>query len=196
MDVRGIELSAERVAIALQHAPQLKVQVGDITDPEISGRINAQFNLIVMRDVIEHVPQREITFKNLKNLLKQGGYLYITFPPKFSAYGGHQQNARSPIKYIPFFQLLPESTIRKTGYWLKEKPQTIEQILHIYSIGLTIDEFEKHCVQSGLAMKTKELFLSRPIFKTRFGVPVIRFPNLLYVREFLSCGCEYLLQKK
>jgi len=196
MDVRGIELSADRVTTARQYVPQIKVQVGDITDPEIPRQIPAQFDLIVMRDVIEHIPYREIVFKNLKDLLKNDGYLYITFPPKFSAYGGHQQNVRSLIRFIPFFHLLPEPAARKTGQWLKEKSQTIEQILQIYEDGLTIHEFEKLCFQYGLTIKIKELFFSRPIFKTRFGLPVIRFPNLPHLREVLACGCEYLLQKK
>ena len=39
MDARGIELSAARVAIALQHTPPLPVQAGDITDPGISKQI-------------------------------------------------------------------------------------------------------------------------------------------------------------
>jgi SAM-dependent methyltransferase len=195
LDARGLELSAGRVATALQYAPRIQIKVGDITDPEIPKLIGTQFDLIVLRDVMEHIPTREITFRNLNELLKKSGYLYITFPPKFSAYGGHQQNARSLIKFIPFFHLLPEAVIRKAGSFLRENPLAMEQILKTYKNGLSIHEFENLCTAYRFSIKVKELFFSRPVFKTRYGLPMIRFPNLPYFREFLASGCEYLLQK-
>jgi 2-polyprenyl-3-methyl-5-hydroxy-6-metoxy-1,4-benzoquinol methylase len=195
MDARGIELSAARVAIALQHSPPLQVRAGDITDPQIFRQIGTKFDLIVMRDVLEHIPDRESTFKNLQALLKPSGYLYITFPPKYSAYGGHQQNAGSLVKLIPFIHLLPAGVLKKIGFWLKEKSQTLDQIIQIYHNSLSISEFEKLCGRYGFGFKIKGLFFSRPIFKIRHKLPVIRCPNLPLVREFLASGCEYLLQK-
>jgi SAM-dependent methyltransferase len=196
MDARGIELSAARVAIALGKIPPLPVQAGDITDPHICKQVGAQFDLIVMRDVLEHIPDREITFENLRSLLRPSGYLYITFPPKYSAFGGHQQNAGSPLKLIPFVHLLPAAAIKKIGSWLKEKSQMPEQILQIYRNSISIREFEQLCVRYDFAFKSKGLFLSRPIFKSRYKLPVLRCPNLPVLREFFASGCEYLLQKK
>jgi len=195
LDVQGVELSADRVATALKHAPDVRIQVGDITDPEITNQIGSQFDLIVLRDVIEHIPQRESAFSNLNKLLKESGYLYVTFPPKLSAFGGHQQNMRSAIKFIPFFHLLPEALIRKIGSGLKENALSIGQILKIYESSLTISEFENLCEKYNFDFRVKELFCSRPVFKIRFGLPIIRFPDIPCIREFIATGCECLLQK-
>jgi SAM-dependent methyltransferase len=196
IDVYGLELEASRVEIARRLVPQVDVQVGDITDPAVPARYGTPFDLIVMRDVIEHIPERDKVFTNLSRLLKSGGLLYITFPPKYSAFAGHQQNARSLIKQIPFFHLLPRSGIRKTGTWLKENPLLIDQIITNYQCGLTIHKFEILCHTYGFYIHIRDLFFSRPVFKTRFGWPIIPFPRLPLVKEFMATGCEYLLQKE
>jgi SAM-dependent methyltransferase len=173
----------------------LQVQVGDITDPHLPGQIGEQFDLIIMRDVIEHVSDRETTMANLNALLSKSGYLYITFPPKYSAYGGHQQTASSAVRFIPFFHVLPAAAVQKIGGWFKEKPGALEQIRQIFQNGLTVAEFEKLCARHDLCVKIKGLFLSRPVFKIRYNLPVIPCPDLPLFREFMASGCEYLLQK-
>ncbi|MFA8343454.1 MAG: class I SAM-dependent methyltransferase, partial [Rhodothermaceae bacterium] len=59
VDVTGIELEAGRVDIIKQKNPSLKVLVGDITDSESVKKVDEKFDLIVIRDVIEHIPDKE-----------------------------------------------------------------------------------------------------------------------------------------
>jgi len=196
IEASGVELESSRVKTARRLVPGIPIQIGDITDPVINSLVGSDFDLIVMRDVIEHIPDREMTFTNLSGLLKNNGFLYITFPPKYSAFAGHQQNARSIIKRLPFFHLLPRTLIQKIGLRLKEDPLLIEEVISNYRSGLTLKEFEKLCTRYGFEIRVKELFFSRPVFKTRFGWPIIRFPAFPFIREFLASGCECLLQKK
>ena len=195
IEATGLELEQGRVDIALKNNPKLNVMVGDITDDKIVEKIGKSFDLILMRDVIEHIPDRIAAFKNLNKLLNINGFLYITFPPRFSGFAGHQQNAKSILRFVPYLHLLPNFVIRLLGKMFDEKSEFTESILLNYRIGLTISAFNKFYSQSHFKAMVKDLFLFRPIFKIRFNITPRKFPNILLLREFFAFGCEYLLQK-
>lgn len=191
----GLEIEAHRVKLAKSKNPNLKIILGDITNREISAQINESFDLIVMRDVIEHIPTRKTAFQNINKLLKKNGYLYITFPPKYSGFAGHQQNGKSMLRYMPWVHLLPAGVLRFMGKILNEKTGLIEEVILNNKVGLTIAAFEKYYSQANFKPVVKELFLFRPIYKIRFNLSPKKFPNIPFIREFLAFGCEYLLQK-
>lgn len=196
MTVKGVELEEARVKIANEKAPELDIVQGDITDKQIVSKLGGNYDLIVMRDVIEHVPDREAAFENLRNLLKDSGWLYITFPPRFSGFAGHQQNGKSFFRYIPYLHLAPDFIIRKLGKYLNESDKLIKHVITNYKIGLTISKFEKLSGKYNFEPVIKDFFLFRPIYKIRFGVNTIKIPDIPVVREFLAFGCESLLKKK
>ena len=194
-DITGLELEESRVEIAQKYAPETKVLVGDITNPEVINKLESTFDLIVMRDVIEHIEDRDAVFSNLNKLLNENGYVYITFPPRFSAFAGHQQNGKTILRNIPFLQLLPDRIIKTCGKILNENKKIIQHIITNYKIGLSIQSFENYCKKYGFNFIIKELFLLRPVFKVRFGLPTIKFPDIPFLREVKAMGCECLLQK-
>jgi len=196
IEAMGLELSPVRVKRALNINPQLKIITGDITDPIISEKITDRFNLIVLRDVLEHIPNRPATFANLNKLLHPDGYIYISFPPKFSGFAGHQQNGRSILRYIPYLQLAPNWKIRWLGRLFNERPELIENVILNYANGLTIRAFKKYYMEFHFVPVVKEVHLIRPIYKIRFHLNPIKIPNIPLIREFMAFGCEYLLQKK
>jgi 2-polyprenyl-3-methyl-5-hydroxy-6-metoxy-1,4-benzoquinol methylase len=195
INVCGFELEEGRVKMALEKNPELNIVVGDITDSNLIKKYSEQFDLIVIRDVIEHVPDRNSTFRNLNKLLKKDGYLYITFPPRFSAYAGHQQVGKSVLRFIPYVHYLPSFLLKQLGKIFKEREQTVEHILENYRIGLSIREFTKYYKLYLFKPVIKGLFLLRPVFKIRFNTKVIKFFNIIFFREFFALGCEYLLIK-
>ena len=191
----GVELEPDRVETARRRDPLLQIEVGDITSSALAAKWPGRFDLIVMRDVIEHVPEREAAFANLNRLLKPDGYLYITFPPRFSAFAGHQQNGRTILKRVPYLHLLPNFAIRFLGQIFGENKAVIAAVIHNYRTGLTIQRFENLYKKHGFMSVVPELFWIRPIFKIRFGLTPRRFPNIPLIREFLALGCECLLRK-
>lgn len=195
IEATGLELEQGRVDIALKNNPKLNVMVGDITDDKIVEIICKSFDLILMRDVIEHIPDRIAAFKNINKLLNKNGFLYITFPPRFSGFAGHQQNAKSILRVVPFLHLFPNFIIRLLGKLSGEKAEFMESIILNYRIGLTIRAFENFYSHSHFKAVVKELFLFRPVFKIRFNITPRKFPNIPLLREFFAFGCEYLLQK-
>ena len=196
MYVVGVELSPERAEIAVKKNSNLKVLVGDITDPELPEKLSETFDVIIIREVIEHVPDKKAAFDNLGKLLNDGGFLFISFPPKRSPFAGHQQIGKSFLKVIPYLHILPETVLKPTASLLGEDAGYIDEIKLHYSTGCTIHEFEFQCLLQNFIPIKKEFFLFRPIYASRFGLPTIKLPQIPILKEYISFGCECLFQKK
>jgi SAM-dependent methyltransferase len=196
IDAVGLELEPQRVKIAIEKNPNLKIIIGDITDDKIVEQIGKRFDLIVMRDVIEHIPRRSEMFSNIVKLLNTEGYLYITFPPKYSGFAGHQQNGKSLLRYIPYLHLFPRQMIRFLGRMVNERANLIEGVISNYEDGLSIKMFERYLTMYKFTSVVKDLFLFRPIYKIRFNVSPKKIPNIPILREFIAFGCECLITKK
>ena len=143
MEVVGVELSPDRVRLAKALSPQLDVRVGDVTDRHLAETMQQTFDLIVIREVIEHVADRDALFANLRALSADEGRVYITFPPRFSAFAGHQQMGRSLLRRLPYVHLWPDWLVRTAGRLFQEHDYLIEEVLHTYRIGLRVHGFEK-----------------------------------------------------
>ena len=192
----GVELSETRVKIANEENPELKVLVGDITEDKLVDQIGEQFDFVVMREVIEHIPDKESAFKNLNKLTKKDGYLFISFPPKYSGFAGHQQVGRTILRLTPYVHLLPKFMTKFLVKIFNEVPHFLDHIKTNYGTGITIRTFEKLNKKNDFKTYKKSFYLFRPIYKFRFGLPTIPFPNIPFIREFLAFGCEALLKKK
>ena len=196
MDVHGIELSPERAKTASQKNNSLKVLVGDISDQELPEKLSQKFDVIIMREVIEHIPDKVTTFKNLDMILNDNGYLFISFPPKRSPFAGHQQIGRSFMKIIPYLHIFPTAVLKSIAGWVGENAGYIDEIKLHYSTGSTINIFEKNCAIRNFISLKRDLYLFRPVYAQRFGIPTIKLPNVPLLREYISFGCEVLLHKQ
>jgi len=191
----GLELAPGRVNLAKSINPKLAIVTGDITDPHIGKSLGTGYNLIVMRDVIEHIPDKTAAWTNVVRLLKTGGFLYISFPPRFSPFGGHHQNGRSLLRLVPYFHMLPDAAVHFLGKRFGEFPHIADNAIANFRNGLSIYDFEKYCAVFRLRFVKKDLFISRPVYQTRFGLKPRRMADVPLLREFLTFGCECLLQK-
>ena len=196
MHVVGVELNPERAETASKKNSSLKIIVGDITDPKLPEELSETFDVIIIREVIEHVPNKKAAFDNLSKLLNENGFLFISFPPKRSPFAGHQQIGKSFLKAIPYLHILPKSILKTTAKLFGEDAGYIDEIKLHYSTGCTIHEFEFQCLLQNFITIKKDLFLFRPIYALRFGLPTIKLPKIPILKEYISSGCETLLQKK
>lgn len=195
MKIRGLELEQGRVDLAKEKAPELDIIQADISDTHVADKMGEKFDLIVLRDVIEHIPNRDATFENIRRLLNPGGYLFITFPPRFSGFAGHQQNGKSFLRHLPYLHLLPDFLIRSLGKACKESNELIDHVIENYHIGLSIRTFERLVKKNSFHYVRRDLFLFRPIFKIRFGLKPRRIPPVPFLKEMIAFGYESLLKK-
>ena len=74
---------------------------------DIKNEIIEKYDTIVIRDVIEHIEDKTTALANIFNLLKPGGKLFMSFPPKYCAYAGHQQTVPTLLGKLPYLHVLP-----------------------------------------------------------------------------------------
>lgn len=71
------------------------------------------YDLIILHDALEHIPEKERLMLHLKSFLKADGLLYLGFPAWQMPFGGHQQMAKNRIiANCPYIHLLPRPLFR------------------------------------------------------------------------------------
>jgi len=195
MTARGLELMSLRAETARKLSPGLKILTGDITHGKIPESLGSRFNCIVLRDVIEHIEDRESLFLNIDRLLEPGGYLYVTFPPKYSPFAGHHQVGRSWLRKLPYLHLLPLQWIDRLAAWSGEYPHIPDIARKNFRTGLTVRRFDALCRRYCLNPVVRECFLIRPVYQVRFGWKSRRLPRLPILEEIFTTGCECLFRK-
>ena len=110
-EVVGIDLNCPQIERAKQYIieekPGAKASLicEDIYDTD--GEKLGRFDVIMMRDVIEHIPDQERFLSYLKTFVKKDGIIFFGFPPWQMPFGGHQQGCQSVLSKVPYFHLLP-----------------------------------------------------------------------------------------
>ncbi len=194
----GIEISQSRVDYARAQLRDTKIslQQGDITNPEIIDQL-PPVELIILRDVIEHIDDKKSALSNMRKLLTPDGLIFISFPPKYSPYAGHQQNIKGKLKKIPYMHLLPSRVYKNVLKVVADSDARVEALMDTHKTMISIHSLEELFQQVHLKIHRKDYFLVRPCYQKRFGVtPRQTFLNKLPVlRETFSLGALYTLSK-
>ena len=67
---------------------------------------HSQFDIIIIRDVIEHIHDQDKFMSLLKDLMAPDGVVFFAFPPWQNPFGGHQQMCESKIlSALPYYHL-------------------------------------------------------------------------------------------
>jgi SAM-dependent methyltransferase len=169
----------------------------NIMEDEIPAEWLGKYDLVILRDVIEHLEDPELALKQILLLLKKGGKLYITFPPYFSPYGGHQQIVRGNIfSKLPFIHFLPKVIFKflvSSGL-----DYGIEEVMRLKDYRLTPKKFKRIAKKLNYTISTQDYFLLRPVFKPRFNLPALKISFLKAVPgliDILSLEASFVLSK-
>lgn len=199
----GFDLSKHQIGIAKKFSIAKKKKIRFFLDDICNLKCaNDRFDIVILRDVMEYVDKPLVALLNCKKLLKDNGILYVTFPPWYSPYGGNQHHPKSITKFMPYVHLLPKPIFfgllnAKEGLMFKED-NFLKEISKIRNNKMSVSKFEKLVRKSGLKIYRKKLFLSRPAFKIRMGLPVIEagfLGKIPILRELTTTGAEYFLRK-
>jgi SAM-dependent methyltransferase len=159
------------------------------------------FDLIVLKDVIEHVDDRPNLFALMARLLRPEGRIFLAFPPWQMPFGGHQQICRSWfLSRLPYFHLLPTTAYRKILTAFSEQPARIESLLATKRTGISTSEFEGLVSATDYRIVDKRLYLFNPMYGYRFGLrPVLQARWVAAhakARDFVSTCAYYIVQRR
>jgi len=157
------------------------------------------FDLILLKDVIEHIPGQEKFIPYLRKFLKPGGYVYFGFPPWYMPHGGHQQVCKNKLLTIlPWFHLLPKPLYRGVLKLFGEYDPVIDELMEIKDTGISIERFEKLVLNSGYTIPLKTFYLINPIYQYKFGIKPRKQAGLVsaipYFRDFFTTCVYYLIR--
>jgi ubiquinone/menaquinone biosynthesis C-methylase UbiE len=194
----GFDIDESRVqsALSLQGPRAIGFAYGNLyADPvPFSDR---RFDLVTLHDVFEHLDQKPAMIARLKKYLKPGGKLLITFPPYYSAYGGHQQHLRTWFARLPFFHLVPFSGSFILPRLEGEAPHVVAEVQKLGRLKMGMKKFERVASRGGMHVDRREAYLISPNH-IRFGlrpVPAGFLARVPLVREFACTGVIYLLSE-
>ena len=156
-----------------------------------------RFGLVIMKDVIEHLPNKVEALQVINSLLAPNGKVFIAFPPWRMPFGGHQQICDSSVlsKFL-WLHLLPSSFYQKLLQLAGEPQNRIQELLSLKEMGLSIGGFEQIAKSTGFTILNKRSFLVRPIYQYKFGLKPRRqfevIESVPFFADFLTSGVYYL----
>jgi 2-polyprenyl-3-methyl-5-hydroxy-6-metoxy-1,4-benzoquinol methylase len=129
------------------------------------------FDLIVLKDVIEHVADRPALFATMARLLRPHGRVFLAFPPWQMPFGGHQQICKSKVlSHLPYFHLLPAPTYRAVLSAFSEPDAKIASLLETKDTGMSTSELERLLGACHYDVLSRRLYLFNPMYTYRFGL--------------------------
>ncbi len=203
-EVVGIDLNGPQIERAREYIRQNKPDAkatlifDDIYN--ISPSELGSFDLIFLRDVIEHIHNQEKFMPFLANFIKPTGKIFFGFPPWRMPFGGHQQICQSKLlSKLPWFHLLPMPLYKSVLRMFGEREKTITDLAEIKETGISIRRFEKIVDDSGYQYDNKDLFLINPNYKIKFGLTPRKHSAVVkyipYFKDFFTT-CYYCTVSK
>lgn len=201
----GLELDKTRLADAAVYLSayiangQVTFVDEDIYKPDIAVRWNNEkFDVIILKDVIEHIYDQNKMIAHLKKFLKPEGCIFLGFPPWYMPFGGHQQILKNKyLSKIPYYHLLPMPLYK---YILKKAKENVQEMVEIKETGISIERFERIVSHNNMEVVHKKHFLFNPIYQYKFGIkPRGQFGLIKavpFVRNFFTTCAYYLIKQK
>ena len=196
----GVELDESRVVDANRFlsneiaSGSLTILSKDIYQVDIESDLQGPFDLILLKDVIEHIHDQSKLIGWMKQFLKPGGAIFFGFPPWQMPFGGHQQTCRSRLSRLPYIHLLPRPLYQALLRWKKEP---VADLLEIRDTRITIERFERICSEQGYRIAQSTHYLLNPIYEWKFGWKARRQFSVIravpYLRNYLTTCVYYLI---
>lgn len=203
----GVELLPQRLELARNYladalrAGKVTLMAKNVYDVEPERDFRSLFDVVVLKDVIEHIPDQERLLQQLGSFLKPGGVVFLGFPPWQMPFGGHQQICRHRLlSKLPYYHLLPAAAYEKVLQAGGEPPHVVQELLEIKETGLSIGQLEGMAERTGFNISGRQLYLINPIYRYKFNLkPRIQYAflgRIPYLRNFVTTCAYYLLKKE
>ena len=197
----GVDLNQSRIDSANKFSLQAVADgkaafyYWNVYDDSFLQKYKGYFDLIILKDTIEHIPNQEAFIPYMKQLLRQDGQIFFGFPPWYMPFGGHQQIAQSKwASKLPYYHILPKGIYMWLLKMAGENEGTLQDLSEVYDTQITIERFEKIIKNSGFIVFNKQHYLITPIYRDKFGLKPRKQWDVIsaipFVRNFLTT-CVY-----
>ncbi len=172
----------------------------NIYDIDTEKDLAYKYDLIILKDVIEHIPQQEEFMRRLQSFLAGNGKVFFGFPPWQMPFGGHQQICKSKfLSLLPYYHLLPMPLYSGILKLFGEHEGTVNELKEIKETGISVERFEKICANENFKIYQKTFYLINPIYEYKFGLKVRKqfafISSIPFVRNFFTTAVYYLIGK-
>lgn len=170
--VTGIDINGGQIAIAKEiysvhpNNRNLTLICEDIYKVT---ELHNKFDIIIIRDVIEHIPNQELFLPFIKRFLSPHGIIFVAFPP--------WQN--------PFGEVLEWGNVNPGG------------LLEIKDTGISLERFLSIVHKEKYRIVEEVLYFINPNYETKFNLRprrLWRFLNIPYIRNFYTTCGYYILK--
>jgi SAM-dependent methyltransferase len=169
----GVELDSPRLVHAAEwtkeyvDAGKVRYIDKDIYKVDVEKELGGKFDIIILKDVIEHIHDQAKLIAEMKRLLQPNGVIFFGFPPWQMPFGGHQQMCHGKwLSKLPWYHLLPRGLYR---YILKRNGEPVDALLEIRDTRISIEKFERIAKKTGYKISLKRHYLFNPIYEYKFG---------------------------
>jgi SAM-dependent methyltransferase len=177
-------------------AGRIRFVAKDIYQVDVETELGGSFDLIVLKDVIEHIHDQPRLIAWMKHFLTKEGAIFFGFPPWQMPFGGHQQLCRNKwLSKLPYYHLLPLPVYRAI---LQRYKEPVADLLEIRDTRISIERFERIAKQAGYKIDHRLHYLINPIYEWKFGwhakaqLPVLR--DIPYIRNYFTTCVYYLIK--
>jgi len=138
-------------------------------------------NLVVIRDVLEHMANRESFFKRLKEFLADDAIIFNAFPPWRMPFGGHHQGCKSKLlSKIPWLHLLPRVAFEAILRVFGEDEKYIKNLrAEVRDTKLSIYGYKRLLKRTGFKIEKETWYFINPSYKIKFGLTPRVLPGIM-----------------
>ncbi len=198
----GVDMSQQKIENAnlffetTNNSQNIKFICNDIYNLTVEDI--GKFDIIMMRDVLEHIHNQEKFMGFVKRFLKPDSKFFLGFPPWHNPFGGHQQICKSKfLSKLPYFHILPRSVYRFIMKVFGESEATINNLLEVKETGITVERFEKIVKRQHYIIDKRILYFINPNYEIKFGLKpkvVWKFiSSIPFVRNFFITTNYYVI---
>ena len=202
----GIDLNATKIAegneILKTMLPNgnMTLRADNIFNEDIITEFKNQFDLIILKDVIEHIPNKDKALAQMRDFLKPNGVIFVGWPPWYMPFGGHQQMCKSKLLRVGIWlHLLPKPIYVSILKLMGERDAMIEELAELVDYRVTINQMKRLAKQVKLNIVEEKYYFINPIYEYKFGFKTRETPvfiqHIPYLRDFVTTSAYYLLGK-
>lgn len=163
-------------------------------------KTDEKFDIVMLRDVLEHIHNQKYFLNFVKKFLKPNGKLFLGFPPWQNPYGGHQQIFNKFISRLPFIHLLPNFMYVGLLKLAKEDEKEIKGALEVKETRITIERFLKIVKGENYKIELSDYYFINPNYEIKFGLKPRKQLKIItkipWIRNFLITTCYILLSEQ